>query len=55
MKKSYIKPVSEEISLGAQKVLAVSPNVTVDTAGSVDAANVEVKGISDKNLWDEEW
>ena len=55
MKKSYIIPASEEIRLGAQKVLAVSPNVTVNTTGSVDAADVEVKSVSDKDVWDEEW
>ena len=55
VKRPYIIPTSEEIRLGAQKVLAASPNVTVNTNGSVDAANVEVKGTSDKNVWDEEW
>ena len=55
MKKSYIIPASEEIRLGAHNVLAASPNVTVDTTGSVDAANVEVKSVSDQNVWNEEW
>lgn len=55
MKKTYIMPEALTVVLGTCKMMAESPNITIDDDDSVDAGNVETKEITDKNLWDEEW
>ena len=36
-------------------LIADSPIVTVNPGGSVEAADVEVKGTSSYNVWDDDW
>ncbi len=56
MKKTYINPEIVTVVLGTCKMMAEStPQVTVNTSGSVDAGSVETKGITDINIWDDEW
>lgn len=43
------------VVLGTCKMMAESPNITIDDDDSVDAGNVETKAITDVNVWDEEW
>jgi hypothetical protein len=57
MKKTYMIPEALTVVLGTCKMMAESPAVGIG-GGSVDAGDVEVKeeaGLSDVNLWDEEW
>ena len=56
VKKTYINPEIIVVRLMPTTVLAASdPNVTVNTAGDVDADKVETKSVSNVNVWDEEW
>ena len=55
MKKTYINPETIVVRLMPTTVLAESPAVTISTSGSVDAAEVGTKGVSDVNVWDNEW
>ena len=55
MKKTHITPEALTVVLGTCQMMAESPNVTVNTSNSVNAANVETKEVSDVNVWDEEW
>jgi len=50
-------PEALTVLLSTNSIIATSPNVSINTSGSVDAANVEVKesNASDVNVWDEEW
>ena len=58
MKKTYIMPEALTVVLGTCRMMATSdPDVGIG-GGSVNAGDVEVKeqaGITDKNIWDEEW
>lgn len=57
MKKTYINPETIVVQLMPTTAMlqASNPNVQVSTSGSVDAASVDTKGVSDVNVWDEEW
>jgi len=63
MKKTYIIPEALTVVLGTCKMMANSPlSVTADgdeyNLGDDSAPNGDnamVKGVSDKNVWDEEW
>lgn len=60
MKKIYISPESIEVRLMSSAILAESttgPNVTVsdNDEDTVDAEDVEVKTITSKSIWDNEW
>lgn len=56
MKKTYIIPEALTVVLGSTQMMAVSdPDVTVDSETTIDAGDVEVKGISDTKLWDDQW
>ena len=44
MKKAYSIPSIEIEEMATQEMLAVSPDVTLDKEGSVDAANVDARG-----------
>ena len=57
MKKTYITPETLTVALGTCQMMAQSPtpNVTVNTSGSVNADKVETKEVSNVNVWDEEW
>ena len=56
VKKTYINPETIVVRLMPTTVLAESPAVTINTAGgSVDAGEVDTKGVSDVNIWDKEW
>ena len=57
MKKTYKMPEALTVLLSTNSIIATSPDVSINTSGSVDAANVEVKesNASDVNVWDEEW
>ena len=58
VKKTYITPEMLTVALGTMQMMAASkPDVTLstDSKNSVNAASVETKGVSDVNVWDEEW
>ena len=55
MKKTYITPETLTVALGTCQMMAQSPNVTVNSSKSVDAASVDTKEVSDVNVWSEEW
>ena len=55
MKKTYIIPEMLSVQLGTCKMMAESPNITIDDDDSVDAGGVQTKEITDVNVWDEEW
>ena len=57
MKKTYITPETLTVALGTCQMMAQSPtpNVIVNTSGSVNAGEVETKEVSDVNVWSEEW
>ena len=57
MKKTYIIPEALTVSLTMNNIIAVSSpdDVTVDPNRSIGAGSVETKGVSDVNVWDEEW
>ena len=57
MKKIYIIPEALTICLNTRaSILVVSdPTAGVDTSKSVDANDLDVKVITDKNVWDNEW
>ena len=57
VKKTYITPETLTVALGTCQMMAQSPtpNVTVNTSNSVNAANVQTKEVSNVNVWDEEW
>ena len=56
MKKTYIMPEALTVVLGTCKMMAESaPTLGVDTGDSEDPNNFDAKGISDVNIWDEEW
>ena len=56
MKKTYINPNMVVVNLMHTQPIAASPIVTLSTSGSVDADDVEVRGVvSDVNVWDNEW
>jgi len=59
MKKTYIIPETIVVRLMPTTAMlqAVSnPSVTVSTtSGAVAADEVDTKGVSDVNVWDEEW
>ena len=56
MKKTYISPSLFVVRIAATRPLAASdPALTINLDDSVDAANVEVRGVSDVNVWDNEW
>ena len=57
MQKIYIIPKMSVLQLAAERLIADStPNVGINLTGSVDAANVDVKG-QDKiyDVWDDDW
>lgn len=55
MKKTYIIPEMLSVQLGTCRMMAESPNITIDDNDSVDASHVGTKEITDVNIWDEEW
>ena len=57
MKKIYNIPQIRTSVLNTEEMLiADSPNVTVNTSGSVDAADVDVKSsTASYNVWDDDW
>ena len=54
MKKTYISPVSKVVRVGVAQMMATSPGVTINSGGSVDAANVEVHEDNGWDIWDNE-
>ena len=59
VKKTYIIPETIVVRLMPTTAMlqASNPNVTLstDSNNSVEAASVDTKGVSDVNVWDEEW
>lgn len=49
MKKTYISPVSKVVRVSAAQMMASSPDVTMNSGKSVDAASVDVH---ENNGWD---
>ena len=54
MKKTYISPASKVVRVGVAQMMATSPGVTINSGGSVDAANVEVHEDNGWDIWDNE-
>ena len=58
VKKTYIIPEALSIVLGSMQMIAASePNVIVDPNpdDEIEAGDVEVKGITVGNLWNDAW
>ena len=56
MKKTYINPSMVVVSLSMSKFIAASaPGAGINTSGSQDADKLDVKSVSDVNVWDDEW
>ena len=57
MKKTYISPSLFVVRIAMTRPLAASdPALTINLDDSVDAVNVEARGVvSDVNVWDNEW
>ena len=56
MKKTYMIPEALTVVLGTCKMMATSdPDITIDDNETIGAGGVQTKGVSDVNLWDEEW
>ena len=57
MKKTYISPELLIVQLRpATAILTVSdPDVGITSSEFVNAASVDAKGITDVNVWDDEW
>ncbi len=61
MKKTYIIPETLTVQLNPRTSIltAGSPGVTLNNGTKpedfVDAGSVETKGVSDVNVWDNEW
>ena len=54
MKKTYISPVSKVVRVGVAQIMAASPGVTMNSGGSVDAANVDVREDNGWDIWSTE-
>ena len=54
MKKTYISPASKVVKVGVAQIMAASPGVTMNSGGSVNAANVEVHENNGWDIWDNE-
>ena len=55
MKKTYISPVSKVVRVGvAQMMAASSPGVTMNSGGSVNANEVDVREDNGWDIWDNE-
>lgn len=58
MKKTYNTPTMLCIKLGTVNIMATSEYSKAGFSGVSTGSNgdeIEVKGISDKSIWDEEW
>ena len=56
MKKTYINPSTTVVRLSAITPLATSvPQVGIDPNTTVSGGDLEAKGMSDVNVWDNEW
>jgi len=58
VKKTYIIPEALTVSLNTSSIIAASNptgSVKINSSESVDAGSVDTKGVSDVNVWDEEW
>ena len=54
MKKTYISPASKVVKVGVAQIMAASPGVTMNSGGSVNAANVEVHENNGWDIWSNE-
>jgi hypothetical protein len=59
MKKTYINPSMIVVRLAMHNVIAASPNTPpstpVDTSDSYNPGSFDTKGVTDINIWDDEW
>ncbi len=57
MKKKYIIPSLRLTAMVAESLMAASDpkDVVVNKSGSVEAADVEVKGTGSYNVWNDDW
>ena len=56
MKKNYILPSLRLTAMVAESLMATSdPKVIVNKDTTVDAAEVDVKGTSSYNVWNDDW
>ena len=51
MKKTYISPVSKVVRVGVAQMMASSPDVTMSSGKSVDAASVDVREDNGWDIW----
>ena len=55
MKKTYISPVSKVVRVGVAQMMATSsPGVTINSGGSVNANEVDVRENNGWDIWDNE-
>ena len=55
MKKTYINPVSKVVRVGVAQMMAISsPGVTINSGGSVNANEVDVRENNGWDIWDNE-
>ena len=54
MKKTYINPVSKVVRVGVAQMMATSPGVTMNSGGSVNANEVDVREDNGWDIWDNE-
>ena len=60
MKKTYITPAFVAVELGFRKNVMLTASETggsqlITNGGSGDGTDIGVKGVTDVNVWDEEW
>ena len=54
MKKTYISPASKVVRVGVAQIMATSPGVTMNSGGSVNANEVDVREDNGWDIWDNE-
>lgn len=59
MKKTYINPSMLVVRLSMSNIIALSvdkaPDASIDISGISNPDEYTTKGVSDVNIWDEEW
>ena len=54
MKKTYISPASKVVKVGVAQIMAASPGVTMNSGGSVNANEVDVRENNGWDIWSNE-
>ena len=54
MKKIYMQPLTAVVKTTLTTIIASSPNITINSSESVNAANVDAKYSGDWDIWDDD-